>query len=82
MINQIRAIDGVLVACSFEDLPNNQVRISLRSKSDVLDVSSVAQQYGGGGHARAAGIRLEGPLEVAREKVITAVQKLVTEAGL
>ncbi len=77
MINTIRAIEGVLVACSFEDLPSGQVRISLRSKSDDLDVSAVAQNFGGGGHARAAGIRLDGPLADAREKVISAVNELI-----
>ena len=80
MINTIRAIEGVLVACSFEDLPSGQVRISLRSKSDDLDVSAVAQSFGGGGHARAAGIRLDGPLVEARHKVISAVNGLIEEA--
>lgn len=77
MINHIRAIEGVLVACSFEDLPSGQVRISLRSKSDDLDVSAIAQSFGGGGHARAAGIRLDGPLAEAREKVIDAVKQSI-----
>lgn len=81
MINHIRAIEGVQIACSFEDIPNNMVRISLRSKSDDYDVSAVAQQFGGGGHARAAGIKLEGPLEDARERVLAAVTELVSKGS-
>ena len=80
MINHIRSIEGVLVACSFEDLPNQQVRVSLRSKSDAIDVSAIAQMFGGGGHARAAGIRMPAPLEDAREKIIAAVYQQVEAA--
>ena len=77
MIDHIRSIEGVLVACSFEDLKENKVRISLRSKSDEVDVSAGAQVFGGGGHSRAAGIRLDGPIEEARKKVIAEVQAAV-----
>jgi len=77
MINHVRAIEGVLIAASFEDIDGGMVRISLRSKSDDLDVSAVAQQFGGGGHARAAGIRLDGPIASARERVLCAVNEMM-----
>jgi len=34
---------------------DGRVKLSLRSNSDLVDVSRIAQQYGGGGHKRAAG---------------------------
>ncbi len=37
---------------------NGAVNISLRSKGDV-DVSAIAQKYGGGGHKNAAGIKVD-----------------------
>ncbi len=75
MINHIRAIEGVLVACSFEDTSGGFVRVSLRSKSDDLDVSDIALKFGGGGHARAAGIRFEGTIEQASAAIIAEVEK-------
>lgn len=37
---------------------NGDIKVSLRSKGDALDVSVVAARYGGGGHPNAAGFRL------------------------
>lgn len=81
MINHIRAIEGVQIACSFEDVPGGNVRISLRSKSDDFDVSAVAQSFSGGGHARAAGIRFAGTIEQARTEVLAAVRDLISKAS-
>ncbi|MDB9741605.1 bifunctional oligoribonuclease/PAP phosphatase NrnA [Akkermansiaceae bacterium] len=75
MINHIRSIEGVLVAAHFEELANGFVRVSLRSKTDDVDVSDVAQLFGGGGHARAAGIRYQGTLEEASTAIISAIEK-------
>ncbi len=44
-------------ACSYTDLPNNIRMFSLRSKAP-FDVSKVAAVYGGGGHAQAAGFKI------------------------
>lgn len=38
-------------------------RISLRSVHDDVDVAELAKSYGGGGHPRAAGLRLSGDIE-------------------
>ena len=43
-----------------EPMDFGPVRVSLRSKGQV-DVARFAEQFGGGGHARAAGLKLEGP---------------------
>jgi len=44
------------------------IRVSFRSKGQV-DVAAFAQQFGGGGHARASGAKLEGPLETAHARI-------------
>ena len=48
--------------CDVHDLPacvyhmdGTKIMVSLRSRNDLLDVSEVAQKYGGGGHRNAAG---------------------------
>jgi phosphoesterase RecJ-like protein len=75
LIDHIRAIAPVVVACVFEELEPELTRISLRSKSERVNVNEVAAQFGGGGHPAAAGARVPGrPLSVQR-KVIAAIKR-------
>jgi phosphoesterase RecJ-like protein len=55
------------------------VRISLRSKGQV-DVARFAEQFGGGGHARASGLKLEGSFENAHDRVIEAMMKAMDQS--
>jgi phosphoesterase RecJ-like protein len=48
------------------------VRISLRSKGQI-DVAAFAQQFGGGGHARASGLKIDGEFQAAHDKVVSAM---------
>ncbi|MFW6155270.1 MAG: DHH family phosphoesterase [Planctomycetota bacterium] len=51
------------------------IRGSLRSKpTSGVDVARLAGRLGGGGHARAAGFRLNGPLTEAPAKVLEALE--------
>jgi phosphoesterase RecJ-like protein len=52
------------------------VRVNFRSKSR-LDVSRIAQRFGGGGHARAAGARIRGGWDQIVAQVIGEVCKLL-----
>jgi phosphoesterase RecJ-like protein len=72
-IDLIRAIRGVQVAVFFEELPDGKIRVSMRSKDRSTNVCEIATLFGGGGHALAAGIRMAGPLEAAKEKVLAAI---------
>jgi bifunctional oligoribonuclease and PAP phosphatase NrnA len=74
LIDHIRAIAPVVVACVFEEVEPELTRISLRSKSGKVNVNDIAAQFGGGGHPAAAGARIPGkPLSVQR-KVIGAIK--------
>jgi len=73
LIDLIRAIRGVQVAVFFEELPDRKIRVSMRSKDRSTNVCEIATLFGGGGHALAAGIRMAGPLEAAKEKVLAAI---------
>lgn len=80
LIDHIRAIEPVVVACVFEELEPELTRLSLRSKNDCINVSDIAKQFGGGGHPAAAGARIPGtPLAVQR-KVIAAVKRALKAA--
>ena len=79
LIDTIRAIDGVIVAAFFEELPTDgKVRISLRSKDPSVDVCKVCQQFRGGGHTLAAGARFRGTVAEVEEKVIAAISHEIT----
>jgi phosphoesterase RecJ-like protein len=80
LIDVIRAIRGVRLALFFEELPDGKVRVSMRSKDRALDVCTIATKFGGGGHALAAGIRMAGPLDDAKAKVLEAVRETVAAA--
>ena len=81
LIDHIRAIAPVVVACVFEEVEPGLTRISLRSKSDKVNVNEIAAQFGGGGHSAAAGARIPGkPLSVQR-KVIGAIRKALNAMG-
>ena len=74
LIDHLRAIEPVVVACIFEEAEPGVVRISLRSKSDKVDVNEIAAQFGGGGHPAAAGARIPGPPLTAQRRVLAAVK--------
>ncbi len=81
LIDIIRAIRGVQVAVFFEELPDGKIRVSMRSKDRRYDVCEIASEFGGGGHALAAGIRMKGPLEDAKPLVLDAIRKRITAAA-
>ncbi|MBX3731133.1 MAG: bifunctional oligoribonuclease/PAP phosphatase NrnA [Verrucomicrobiae bacterium] len=74
LIDHIRAIEGVVVAVMLEEMEPDLTRLSLRSKSDRVDVSAIAALFGGGGHKAAAGARYQGsPLGLQR-RLLSAIR--------
>ena len=73
LIDQLRAIEGVRSAIFFEELPDEKVRVSARSKDPALDVCKICQAFKGGGHPMASGARVRGPLERVKKDFLKAV---------
>ncbi|MEY2494507.1 MAG: bifunctional oligoribonuclease and phosphatase NrnA [Verrucomicrobiota bacterium] len=73
LIDHLRAIQGVIVAVFFEELIDGKVRVSMRSKSEEVDVSAICQKFGGGGHKLAAGTRVRGTLAEVEQKILEAI---------
>lgn len=72
LINIPLQVASVEVSLLFVEPPEGgPVRVSLRSKG-AIDVSKFAETFGGGGHARAAGLKLEATLEAAHDRVVSA----------
>ncbi len=74
-----RNVEGTEVAIMFRQTLDGATKISLRSNGDV-DVNAIARQFGGGGHVKAAGALIGGPLESTRPRVLEATREAVREA--
>ncbi len=77
LIDHLRAVHGVIVAVFFEELSDGKVRISVRSKDEMIDVCAICQKFGGGGHALAAGARVRGTLAEVEQKVLEEIGEAV-----
>jgi len=77
LIDHLRAIRGVIVAVFFEELAEGKVRVSMRSKSDAVDVCAICQKFGGGGHTLAAGARVRGTLAELEKKVLEEIGEVL-----
>jgi phosphoesterase RecJ-like protein len=73
LINYVRKLDTVRIAVFLKERPDGQVKLSLRSRSDI-NVANIANKFGGGGHAYAAGAVLAGPIDKALKTVLQACQ--------
>ena len=74
-VNYGLMIRGVEVTLLLKEESHEHYRVSLRSRARV-DVNQVAAAFGGGGHSRASGCRMEG----VREQVVQAlVREVVTQ---
>lgn len=80
MVDIIRVMQGSLVALIFEEMEGGVVRVSLRSKHPRISVADIAQQFGGGGHTMAAGIRMRGAFAECCKKVLAAACRAVESA--
>jgi phosphoesterase RecJ-like protein len=71
-----RSVGGTRLAVFFRDLGHGKIKVSFRSTGTV-NVNDFAHQFGGGGHARAAGALISGTLEEVRHNVIAAAREFV-----
>ena len=73
LVDYARAIDGVEIGVLIEERPG-AIKASLRCKDPVYRVDKVAAQFGGGGHACAAGMNLKNvPVVEFRPKLLAAL---------
>lgn len=77
LINEPQRLASVVACAMFvEPMGEGPIRVSLRSKRDV-NVAAVAARFGGGGHERAAGARVEGSLDdVVRQVTAAMLEKM------
>ena len=81
IVNQIQAIAGVEVALCVSEMTDRTAKVSLRSQGHV-DVSQLAAEFEGGGHARAAGCRVVMPYLSAINTLVQTAQRYIDQSTL
>lgn len=79
-VNQIQAIAGVEVALCVSEMNDRSAKVSLRSQGHV-DVSQLAAEFEGGGHARAAGCRVVMPYLAAVTTLVQTAQRYMDQSS-
>ncbi len=77
LINMISAIDGHKVGMIFVEQRDNHVKVSWRALKNGVDVSPIANHFGGGGHAAAAGADIPGALSEIQPLVLKTTKEML-----
>jgi phosphoesterase RecJ-like protein len=80
IVEHARSIAGTRMALFFRDLGHGKVKVSFRSTGST-DVNAFAKQFGGGGHAKAAGALVSGGLGEVRDKVVEAARRALASTA-
>ena len=78
MVNESQQIGSVEVSILLVEQEDGSTRVSFRGRGE-LDVNTIARQFGGGGHAKAAGATVEAGLEKAKADIIATISKAIAE---
>lgn len=79
LINFISSIEGYQVGMIFVEQHDKHVKISWRALQAGVDVSKIAKQFDGGGHAAAAGADIAGSLEDIQARVLQATREMLKQ---
>lgn len=74
IVDQLRSTKGVEAAVFVYQLENGGYKVSMRSNNKV-NVSSIAQEFQGGGHIRAAGCTIYDTIDNIKQKIISKIEE-------
>jgi len=74
--NFLLSADEACLSAVLVEKDDGQVEVGMRARASY-DVARVALAFGGGGHPQAAGCTMDGPLNVAVERVVAALKSQV-----
>jgi bifunctional oligoribonuclease and PAP phosphatase NrnA len=80
LVNVLSAVREAKIALIFVEQPKNSVKVSWRTGPE-FDVSGIAYQFGGGGHAAAAGADIEGTLADVKHRVLQETRKILESSS-
>ena len=76
MVDVPRSVSGATVGLLFRLTSTGEVKISFRSSGPV-DVNELAKRFGGGGHIKASGAMVPGPMDSAIKTVVEATREAI-----
>ncbi len=74
-INYVLSLNSIKIAVFLREKPSGEIRVSLRSKEDRINVNSIALSFKGGGHNQAAGFLSTKRIPELEKEILIAVQK-------
>lgn len=80
LVDYARSIDGVEIGVLIEERPDGGVKASLRAKDPLCRLDLVAGQFGGGGHACAAGLNQKAGAGDFRARLLAALRERLSVA--
>ncbi len=75
VVNFIKGVEGIKIACFIYQKGENEVKASFRGE-DGFDVCKLAQNFGGGGHIKAAGCTIYSTIEQAWHNIQLKIAEL------
>jgi phosphoesterase RecJ-like protein len=72
--NFLSTIGETNITMFLKETQNGQIKGSFRTTNDIHDVSLLAKKFGGGGHKKAAGFSVPGPMDQAIASILTTLQ--------
>lgn len=76
IVSFIREIRDVEIAILLKEFNENEIKVSMRSKT-FADVSAICDKFGGGGHIRAAGCTINSSIATSEELILNVVKKVI-----
>jgi len=80
LVNNMTSVAEMLIAVIFVEQSAFKTKVSWRSRNG-FDVSVLAREFGGGGHAAAAGADIDGELQQIIEGVLARTREYMNETG-
>lgn len=81
LVDYARDIAGVRIGALLESFEDGMLKGSLRSKDPALRVDRIAQRFGGGGHACAAGFNVTSGIEAFYPQLVAAISEHLAALG-
>ena len=76
MVNFLNSIQDGHAGLLVREMKDGTIKGSFRTTRDDVDVAHMAKQFGGGGHKKAAGFVLDGPIEHAVDHIFETLHTL------
>ena len=78
IVEFIREVNEIEISCVLKEYDAENTKVSMRSKNDI-DVAEISEQFGGGGHKKAAGFQIYEGLNDAEIILVNELKKYLSK---